>query len=89
MKIQLNKGYVAVLQEENGDIVGVFKDTKDARQVLEQAVAEHFDVVTVGLCDSRDFSQPFEYDEPYEFILYKGMSEDEYVTLRMTFTKIY
>lgn len=88
MKIQLKKNYVAVLKEESGEVVGVFKDTHDAKQVLEQAVAEHFDVATAGLFDNYDFVQPFDYEQPYEFILYTT-SGDEYVTLTMTFTKIY
>jgi len=89
MKIKLNKGYIAILKEESGEVVGAFQSTNDAKLVLEQAVAEHFDVVTVGLCDNRDFVQPFDYDQQYEFILYRGMSEDEYVTLTMTFTLIF
>lgn len=89
MNIILKKGYLAILKEESGEIVGAFQSTNDAKLVLEQAVAEHFDVVTVGLCDSRDFFQPFDYEQPYEFILYRGMSEEEYVTLTMTYTPIY
>lgn len=89
MKIKLNKGYIAILKEESGEIVGAFQSTNDAKLVLEQAVSEYFDAVTVGLCDNRDFVQPFDYDQQYEFILYRGISEDEYVTLTMTFTPIF
>lgn len=90
MKIQVNKGYIAILKEESGEIVGAFQSTNDAKLVLEQAVGEHFDAVTVGLCDNRDFVQPFDYDQQYEFILYRGSEdEDEYVTLTMTYTPIY
>lgn len=89
MKISLKKGYVAILKEESGEIVGAFQSTNDAKLVLEQAVAEHFDVVTVGLCDSRDFVQPLDYEQPYKFVLYKGMNEDEFVTLIMTYSFLY
>lgn len=89
MKIELRQGYIAVLQKESGEVVGVFNSTEDAKQVLEQAVREHFDWDTVGLFDNRDFIQPFDYEQPYDFVLYKDTGEDEYVTLTMTYTPIY
>ena len=80
--------------EESGEVVGVFKNSTYANTdmmtvVMMTAVGEHFDVAMVGLNTDRDFNQPFDYEQPYEFVLYKDTGEDEYVTLTMTFTKIY
>ena len=89
MKIKLKEGYLAVLTEESGEIVGVFGSNEDAKSVLEDAVSSHFDR-TAGLCDGRDFSQPFDYQEPYAFMLYgKTKEEDEHVTLTMTYAPMY
>lgn len=89
MKIHLKKGYIAILMEESGEVVGAFQSTDDANQVLEQAVAEHFDATTVTLSDPRDFVQPFDYDQPYVFHLYVGEEDDQYLTLTMKYAKIY
>ena len=89
MKIQLKKGYIAILKEESGEVVGAFQSTNDAKQVLEQAVAEHFDATSVTLSDPRDFAQPFDYDQPYVFHLYIGEEDDQCLTLTMTYAKIY
>lgn len=89
MKITLLKNQVAILKEESGEIVGAFQSTYDAKQVLEQAVAEHFDVAVVGLNTDRDFDAPLDYEQPYEFVLFKSSGEDEYVTLIMTYAAIY
>lgn len=89
MKIQLKENYVAVLKEESGEVVGVFKNSTYANDSMMTAVGEHFDVAMVGLNTDRDFIQPFDYEQPYDFVLYKDTGEDEYVTLTMTFTPIY
>lgn len=74
------------------DLSGVEAFMKECMQVndvkskLELAVSLHFDVPSVGLCDTRDFNMPFDYEQPYEFILYNG---EEYVTLIMTYAPIY
>lgn len=86
MDINLKKNYVAILTEQSGEVVGVFNAGNDVKSKLELAVSLHFDVPSVGLCDTRDFNMPFDYEQPYEFILYNG---EEYVTLIMTYAPIY
>ena len=91
MNINLKKNYVAILTEESGDVVGVFMGGNDVKSKLEEAVASHFDLASVGLDNPRDFDMPFDYDQPYEFILYNGdgTEAEEYVTLIMTYAPIY
>lgn len=89
MKIELRQGYVALLKEESGEVVATFKSSVYANSDMMTAVALHFDVGAVGLNTDRDFVQPFDYDQPYEFVLYKSTGEDEYVTLRMTYVPIF
>ena len=89
MKIQLKESHVAVLKEESGEVVAVFNSSNYANDSMMTAVAEHFDVAMVGLNTDRDFVQPFDYEQPYDFVLYKDTGEDECITLTMTFTPIY
>jgi len=91
MDIKLSSNHVAILMEESGEVVGVFNAGKDVKSKLEDAVSRHFDVASVGLCDTRDFNMPFDYEQPYEFILYNGdgTEAEEYVTLIMTYAPIY
>lgn len=89
MKITLKKNRVAILKEESGEVVGVFTATPYANDVMMTAVANHFDVEMVGLNTDRDFNPPFDYEQPYEFVLYKGGGEEEYVTLIMTYSFLY
>lgn len=89
MDINLKKNHVAILTEKSGEVVGVFNSGNDVKSKMEDAVSMHFDVASVGLIDPRDFNMPFDYEQPYEFVLYKSSGEDEYVTLVMTYTPIY
>lgn len=89
MKIELKQGYVALLKEESGEVVATFKPSVYANTDMMTAVALHFDVPMVGLNTDRDFIQPFDYEEPYDFVLYKSTGEDECVTLRMTYVQIF
>lgn len=89
MKITLKKNQVAILKEESGEVVGVFKATPYANDVMMTAVANHFDVEMVGLNTDRDFNPPLDYEQPYEFVLYKASGEDECVTLIMTYSFLY
>ena len=91
MKIQLYQNYVAVLQEQSGEVVATMTATHDARNKMERAVSEHFDC-DCSLVTDRDFEQPFDYNENYSFRLYKAEpngDEDEYVVLTMTYTPIH
>lgn len=91
MKIELKNQYVAILKEESGEVVGVFHSTTYANNSMMNAVSLHYDVPMVGMNTDRDFVQPWDYEQPYEFVLYRstGHDEDEYVTLTMTFAPIY
>lgn len=92
MKIETKRGYVAILREESGEVVGVFMPSLDARGCMETAVCMHFDVATCGLVSDRDFTQPFDFDQEYTFVLYNGSGsgdDDEYVTLFMTFAPLF
>lgn len=89
MKIELKKGYVAVLKEDSGEIVAVFKPSPYANRDMMTAVASHFDVASVGMDTDTDFTQGFDYEQPYTFVLYKGTDEEEYVTLTLTYEPIY
>lgn len=92
MKINLKKNLVAILKEESGEVVGVFKATPYANGAMMAAVANHFDVEMVGMNTfdtDRDFNPPLDYEQPYEFVLYKGGGEEEYVTLIMTYSFLY
>jgi hypothetical protein len=82
--------------EESGEVVGVFNAGKDVKSKLVDAVSRHFDVASVGLGNPRDFNMPFDYEQPYKFILFKGKAvgehatdEEEWVTLVMTYAPIY
>ena len=88
MKINLLENSVALLITEDNDIIGVFNSTPDARALLERAVSDHW-VCECTLCDDRDFDQPLDYDQPYEFRLYQDGCDDEYVTLRITYAPVY
>lgn len=88
MKIQLKTNHVAVLQEENGEVVGVFKSLIDAKPILEEAVRSHFDY-DVTLADNRDFIQPFDYNQPYSFHVHDETEEGYYVTLYLTYAPIH
>lgn len=88
MKIQIYPNHVAILQEENGEIVGVFKSSLDAKETLENAARSHFDY-DVTLTDNRDFIQPWDYNQPYSFHVHDETEEGYYVTLYLTFAPIY
>lgn len=92
MKIETKLGYVAILREESGEVVGVFMPSLDARENMETAVSMHFDVAC-GLVSDRDFTQPLDYDQEYTFVLYNGDGgdnrDDEYVTLFMTYAPLF
>jgi len=91
MKIQLHPDFIAVLQEQNGAIVAALSATHDARNKMEKAVREHYNC-DCTLSDERDFVQPMDYDQEYAFKLYKedpNGDDDEYITLKMTYTPIY
>jgi hypothetical protein len=88
MKIELKKGFMAVLTEENGDVIGLLASTPDARLALETAVSEHF-TCDCTLCDDRDFTQPLDYEQPYQFRLYAEGCENEYVALTLSYAPIY
>jgi hypothetical protein len=88
MKINVKNGFLAVLSEENSNVIGLLASTLDARIALETAVSEHFDC-DCTLCDNRDFTQPLDYEQPYTFRLYAEGCENEYVTLIMTYAPIY
>lgn len=94
MKIETKlRGYVAILQEKNGDVVGVFMPSPDSRKsVMETAVCMHFDVPSCSLVNQRDFTQLVDYHEEFTFILYNGSGsgdDDEYVDLIMTFAPLF
>jgi hypothetical protein len=89
MKITLKPDHVAVLSNDNGEIVGCFKPCDYADEKLMQIVGFYYDVDSVALVTYRDFEQPLNYEYPYEFILYHSDGTDEYVTLKMTYEKIY
>jgi len=96
MNINLKKNHVAILMEQSGEVVGVFNSGNDVKSKMEEAVASHFDLVSVSLHDARDFNMPFDYEERYEFIVCEGNSskgdgvyQDEYITLIMTYSPIY
>jgi hypothetical protein len=89
MKIEIKPNCIAVLKEDNGEIVGCFTAKMDARQAMEQAASEHFDCVC-SLSDDKDFVQPFDYERLYTFRLHASQdATDEYVTLTMTYSPIY
>lgn len=88
MKIETKRGYVAILKEESGEVVGVFMPSLDARECIETAVSIHFQVAC-GLVSDRDFTQPFDYDQEYQFVLYNGDGNDEYVTLFMDYAPLF
>lgn len=91
MKIETKLGYVAILREESGEVVGVFMPSLDARESMETAVSMHFDVAC-GLVSDRDFTQPLDYDQEYTFVLYNGSGsgdDDEYVDLFMTYAPLF
>lgn len=88
MKINTQGAQVAVLKEENGNIVGVFKASIDAKKDLEDAVSSHFDYEAT-LVDNKDFYQLWDYDEPYSFHLKDETEEGYYVTLYLTYAPIY
>lgn len=88
MKIETKRGYVAILREESGEVVGVFMPSLDARESMETAVSMHFDVAC-GLVEAsnRDFKQPFDINEEYTFAFYDG--SDDYVTLFMNYAPLF
>ena len=88
MKIETKRGYVAILREESGEVVGVFMPSLDARESMETAVSMHFDVAC-GLVSDPDFKQPFDYDQEYKFVLYNGDGNDDCVILFMTYAPLF
>lgn len=100
MKIEIKRGYVAILREESGEVVGVFMPSLDARESMETAVSMHFDVAC-GLVEAsnRDFKQPFDINEEYTFESSYGINEeytfafydgsDDYVTLFMNYAPLF
>lgn len=88
MKIELLENSVAILTNEDGEIIAVLNSMQDARAALERAVSDHW-VSDCTLCDDRDFTQPLDYEQPYSFRLYSEGCEDEYVTCIMTYAPVY